>query len=45
VEKQPLRIMMSEVIDPKELAAARVRREQLDRNYAWLQAYASAVYA
>ena len=37
-------IVMDEVTDPAELAAARARREQFDRNAAWLQAHAAEVY-
>lgn len=37
-------VIMEEVTDPEELAAARVRREQFDRNVDWLQAHADDVY-
>jgi len=38
-------IVMEEVTDPGELAAARARREQFDRNAAWLQSHAAEVYS
>ncbi len=38
------RIVMEEVTDPVQLAAARARRERFDRNWAWLQAHIPAVY-
>jgi hypothetical protein len=38
-------ILVEEVTDPAELAAARVQREQFDRNAAWLQAHASEIYS
>src|SRR5688572_8145448 len=38
-------IVIEEVTDPAELAAARVQREQFDRNFAWLQSHASEIYA
>ena len=38
-------IVLEEVTDPTELAEARARREQFDRNSAWLQAHASDVYS
>jgi hypothetical protein len=41
-ERSP--IVMEEVTDPAELAAARARRAQFDRNAAWLQAHAAEVY-
>lgn len=41
---QTCKIVMEEVTDPVELAEARARREQFDRNAAWLQAHASEVY-
>jgi hypothetical protein len=37
-------IVMKEVTDPSELAAARAQHEQFDRNAAWLQLHASEVY-
>src|SRR3954469_6290778 len=40
----PRVVMMEVVTDPEELAAARVRWEQADRNAAWLQAHASEIY-
>jgi hypothetical protein len=45
MEDQQAQITMYEVTDPQELAEARLRREQFDRNYAWLQAHVSEVYA
>lgn len=38
-------MVMQEVTDPLELEDARARREQFDRNVAWLQAQASKVYS
>ena len=38
------RIVMEEVTDPEENAAARARRERFDRNSAWLQSHATEVY-
>jgi hypothetical protein len=38
-------IVMEEVTDPVELAAAHARREKFDRNIAWLQAHVSEVYS
>ncbi|MEZ6059480.1 MAG: hypothetical protein R3C19_03865 [Planctomycetaceae bacterium] len=35
---------MNPTCDPSELAAARIRREQSDRNAAWLQAHASEIF-
>jgi hypothetical protein len=37
-------IVMEDVTDPAELAAAHAQREQFDRNAAWLQSQASEVY-
>jgi hypothetical protein len=37
-------ILMDEVTDPAELAAARERRAYFDRNAAWLQSHAAEVY-
>jgi hypothetical protein len=37
-------IVMTEVTDPVELAAARAQHQQFDRNAAWLQLHASEVY-
>ena len=37
-------IVMSEVTDPAELAAARRRREHFDRNWAWFTAHAEEIY-
>jgi hypothetical protein len=37
-------IVMEEITDPVELAKARARREQFDRNFEWLQCHASEVY-
>lgn len=37
-------MIMEELTDPQELASARARREQFDRNVAWLQAHAAEVY-
>lgn len=38
-------IVMEEVKDPEELAAARSQRERFDRNTAWLQANLEKVYS
>jgi hypothetical protein len=38
-------IVMEEVTDPAELAAAWARRQQFDRNFAWLQSHAGEIYA
>jgi hypothetical protein len=38
-------IVMQEVTDPGENAAAQARRERFDRNSAWLQAHAREVYS
>ncbi|HKV39376.1 MAG TPA: hypothetical protein VJX67_09195 [Blastocatellia bacterium] len=38
------RIVMEEVTDPEENAAAVARRKRFDRNSAWLQAHAKEVY-
>ena len=37
-------VIMEEVTDPDELAAARLRREHFDRNADWLQDHAGEVY-
>jgi hypothetical protein len=37
-------IVVEEVTDPEENAAARARRERFDRNSAWLQSHATEVY-
>jgi hypothetical protein len=44
IERQP-KIVMEEVTDEAERARARDRREQFDRNSAWLQAHIAEVYA
>jgi hypothetical protein len=44
VVKQPP-IVMEEVTDPVELARARAQDERFERNWAWLQAHTSEVYA
>jgi hypothetical protein len=38
-------IVMEEVKDPAELAAARSQRERFDRNSAWLQANLAEIYS
>ena len=38
-------VVIEEVVDPRELAAARAQRERFDRNSAWLQAHADEVYS
>lgn len=37
-------MVMIEVTDPVELAAARARRERFDRNWTWLKAHVPTVY-
>jgi hypothetical protein len=37
-------IVMEDITDSAELAAARAQRAQFDRNAAWLQSHASEVY-
>jgi len=37
-------VVMQEVTDPQELAAARARRARFDRNEAWLQAHVTEIY-
>lgn len=37
-------VVMDEVTDPAELAAANAQHEQFGRNSAWLQAHATEVY-
>ena len=36
---------MEEVTDPEELAKTWVRRERLDRNWAWFQAQTPEIYS
>ena len=43
--KPPPPIVMEEITDPDEIAKARALRERFDRNFAWLQAHASEVFA
>lgn len=38
-------IIVEELTDPTELAAARAQRDQFDRNSDWLQAHSSEVYS
>lgn len=38
-------ITLEEVTNPVDLAQVQRQREQFDRNFAWLQAHASEVYA
>jgi hypothetical protein len=38
-------VMIEEVTDPAEIAAARARRERSDRNAAFLEAHAKEVYS
>ena len=38
-------IVIEEVKDPKELAAARAQRERFDRNAAWLQTHLAEIYS
>ncbi|MCI0360304.1 MAG: hypothetical protein L0211_17645 [Planctomycetaceae bacterium] len=42
--ERPPPIEMFEVTDPQEIAEARRRREQFDRNSAWLQSHFAEVY-
>ncbi len=42
---KPNSIVMEEVSDPEELAAAHSQRERFDRNTAWLQANIAEVYS
>lgn len=44
VEK-PNSIVMVEVKDPRELAAASSQRKRFDRNAAWLQAHIEEIYS
>ena len=41
---KPPTVVMQEVTDPQELAAARDRRDRFDRNEAWLQAHVAEIY-
>lgn len=45
MKNEQVPVVMEEVTDAAELAAARARREQFDRNSAWLQAHAVEVYS
>lgn len=45
MERDRFPVVLEEITDPDELAKARAQREQFDRNSAWLQAHASAVYS
>ncbi len=42
--RQPADIEVEEVTDADELAEARQRRQQFDRNSAWLQDHVSEIY-
>jgi hypothetical protein len=42
---KPNSIVMEEVTDPEELAAARARRARFDRNWAWFTARTAEIYA
>ena len=44
MEHRPGTIEMIEATDPEDIAAAQKRREQFDRNSAWLQAHFAEVY-
>jgi len=37
-------IVMEEVLDPKELAKARVQDERYKRNFTWFQAHAAEIF-
>ncbi|GMU21078.1 MAG: hypothetical protein AMXMBFR13_11720 [Phycisphaerae bacterium] len=45
VQRESSAIEVVEVTDPNEIAKARKRREQFDRNSAWLEAHAREVYS
>jgi hypothetical protein len=38
-------VVMEEVGEPAELAAAQAQRERFDRNFAWLQPHAQEIYS
>jgi hypothetical protein len=38
-------VVIEEVTDPDEIAAARAQRKRFDRNSAWLQAHSQEIYA
>jgi len=42
---RPMSIVMEEVTDPEELAQAKRRHAQFERNLAWFQTHAAATYA
>lgn len=42
--EQDLRVVMEVVTDPVELAQSRVRRERMERNWAWFEAHAPEIY-
>jgi hypothetical protein len=41
---QQVPVVMEEMTDPEELARARARREQFDRNWVWFEAHAREIY-
>lgn len=45
MSEAPFPYTISEITDPEEIAAARLREEQFLRNVAWLEAHASEVYS
>lgn len=38
-------VVMEEVTDPVEVAAAQAQRQRFDRNFAWFQAHAQDIYS
>ena len=41
----PRFLVMKEVLDPVELAIARVQDERFERNWSWFEAHAQAIYS
>jgi hypothetical protein len=41
----PATVLMEEVTDASEIAAAQRQRERFDRNFAWLQAHSQDIYS
>jgi hypothetical protein len=44
VVPEPAAVVMEEVTDPSELAEARARREQFERNWSWFEDHAGDIY-
>jgi hypothetical protein len=44
IAAQQILIVMEEMTDVAELARARVRRKQFDRNWAWFESHATEIY-